>query len=623
MPLRSIRGNVWGVTTAAIPVELRLEAEDLPNRDTLSLSDPFAVVSSTHFGGGYVEIGRTETVWDELSPRWAAALPLQYVPGVNATALRVDVYDLDTADGEDLDKQDFLGCTFTTLADVVNSPNGSLTLPLVDRDDEGDDVKTAAAAAAAAVAAAGGSRSGSIMSASGRRKRAAATHGTISLSVEVVHKTVQPEHALTAAAAAMLSPGRSSSLTTDGHHSLDCISSLSASSRPPAHGLGGGGGGNAVAAPAGPPRLRSRPRPSSGPLVPASTMATRKTQQPCLAAAAFDDDPAITSAPPLFSFSVAVPPVYRRGVMIARSLAAPLMVVERSRPSGTAFSVLYHTAALDREAFSATGAGQFRTVTFAAAALHNGDRHRRLRFSFHDYHMRKANLLIAQASLTYEELLAAVPGTAWPLTAAESPAVTVGTFSVMAVRRTGDRGGGVSGDRGVLPAADKKSMLPAADKKSALIDAVGDATDVKDTAELEMRVEWAGLASSTFTGGTVGGKAAAGIEPDLAAGVSDGSGDGGVSVASTEGEQSAVWTPRSFGAARRASRRSAAVILGAVGGDHRAHSPVRFSSAASAVTPSPVVGALVGPPDGAFASHAPMGADGTLSSKLRKSMALH
>lgn len=160
MPLKSIRGNVWGVTTAAIPVELRLEADGLPNRDTLSLSDPFAVVSSTHFGGGYVEIGRTETIWDELCPRWAAALPLHYVPGVNATALRVDVYDLDTADGEDLDKQDFLGCTFTTLADVINAPNGSLTLPLVDRNDEGDDVKTAAAAAAAAVAAADGSRRG-------------------------------------------------------------------------------------------------------------------------------------------------------------------------------------------------------------------------------------------------------------------------------------------------------------------------------------------------------------------------------------------------------------------------------------------------------------------------------
>ncbi|GAB0490391.1 hypothetical protein MMPV_001628 [Pyropia vietnamensis] len=609
MPLRSIRGNVWGVTTAAIPVELRLEADDLPNRDTLSLSDPFAVVSSTHFGGGYVEIGRTETVWDELSPRWAAALPLQYVPGVNATALRVDVYDLDTANGEDLDKQDFLGCTFTTLADVVNSPNGSLTLPLVDRDDQGDDVKTAAAAAAAAVAAAGGSRRGSVLTSAGWRKRAAASLGTICLSVEVVHSTIQPEHALAAATAEMLSPGRSSS-----HHSVDSIPPLPSSSRPPIHGGGWGGGGKAAATPTGCPQPRSGLRPSSGPLVPASPMVTCKTTQPRLAAAAFDDDPAITSAPPFFSFSVAVPPVFRRGVMIARSLAAPLMVVERSRPSGTAFSVLYHTAALDREAFTATGAGHFRPVTFAAAALHNGDRHRRLRFSFYDYHMRKANLLIAQASLTYEELLAAAPGTAWPLTAAESTAMTVGTFSVMAVRRTGDRGAGGSRDRG---------MLPAADKKSALIDAVGDATDVKDTAELEMRIEWTGLASSSFVGGAVGGKAAATIDSDLSAATSDGSGDGGVSVASADGENSVARPPRSFSAARRASRRSAAAILGAVGGDYHTHSPIRSSLAASAVPSSPVVGAVVGPPDGAFASHAPMGADGSLSSKLRKSMALH
>lgn len=592
MPLKSIRGNVWGVTTAAIPVELRLEADGLPNRDTLSLSDPFAVVSSTHFGGGYVEIGRTETVWDELCPRWAAALPLHYVPGVNATALRVDVYDLDTSDGEDLDKQDFLGCTFTTLADVVNAPNGSLTLPLVDRNDEGDDVKTAAAAAAAAVAAADGSRRGNVFSPSGRRKRAAASLGTIRLSVEVVHTALQSEHALAAATAALLSPGRSSQLAADGHRSLDGVLPASPSSnRPPL--LNGG-----------PPRPRSGPRPTSGPLSPRSSLATRKTKQPFLAAAAFDDDPASTSAPQIFSFSVAVPPVYRRGAMIARSLAAPLMVVERSRPSGDAFSVLYHTAALDREAFAATGAGHFSTVAFAAAALHNGDRHRRLRFSFHDYHMRKANVLIAQATLSYGELLAAAPATAWPLTAAESPSATVGTLTVSAMRRAG-RGGDVGAEAAVPPGADKKS---------ALIDAVGDATDNMDAAVLEVRVEWGALASANFAGGTVGGKAAAG-DMDLAAAASGGSGDSGTAVAPTDAEQSATWGPRSFNAARRASRRSAAAILSTMGD----HSPVP----AAVAPPMPVVGAAAGPPDGAFASHAPVGTDRSLSSKLRKSMALH
>lgn len=604
MPLKSIRGNVWGVTTAAIPVELRLEADGLPNRDTLSLSDPFAVVSSTHFGGGYVEIGRTETVWDELSPRWAAALPLQYVPGVNATALRVDVYDLDSADGEDLDKQDFLGCTFTTLADVVNAPNGSLILPLVDRDDEGDDVKTAAAAAAAAVAASGGSRRGSAFSPSGRRKRAAVALGTISLSVEVVHTTLRPEHALTAATAAMLTPGRSPHHATDGHRSLDGASPMASSCRPPL--LGGGGGGGSKAA-ATPPRPRSGPRPSSGPLLPASPKATRQATQPCLAAASLDNDPANASAPPFFSFSVAVPPVYRRGVMIARSLAAPLMVVERSRPSGTAFSVLYHTAALDREAFAATGSGHFRPVTFAAAALHNGDRRRRLRFSFHDYHMRKANMRIAEATLTYEELLTAATTTAWPLKSAESPSMTVGTFTVTAVRRVGGKGG-VGGERGVLPAGDKTS---------ALIDAVGDATDITDAAELDVHVEWAALASSNFAGGTVSvGKAAAPAPSDADAGAAsvggNGGDGGGLGVAPTDVEQSSSWGPRSFGAARRASRRSAAAILG----DHHSAAP-----AVGAALLSPVVGA--GAPTGAFASHAPMGSDGSLSSKLRKSMALH
>lgn len=185
--------------------------------------------------------------------------------------------------------------------------------------------------------------------------------------------------------------------------------------------------------------------------------------------------------------------------------------------------------------------------------------------------------------------------------------MTVGTFTVTAVRRVGGKGG-VGGERGVLPAGDKTS---------ALIDAVGDATDITDAAELDVHVEWAALASSNFAGGTVSvGKAAAPAPSDADAGAAsvggNGGDGGGLGVAPTDVEQSSSWGPRSFGAARRASRRSAAAILG----DHHSAAP-----AVGAALLSPVVGA--GAPTGAFASHAPMGSDGSLSSKLRKSMALH
>lgn len=604
MPLKNVRGSVWGVTAAAVPVELRLEADGLPNRDTLSLSDPFAVISSTHFGGGYEEIGRTETVWDELSPRWATALPFQYVPGVNATALRIEVYDLDTADGDDLEKQDFLGCTYTTLADVLNAPDGSLTLPLVERDEEGVDAKTAASAAAAARAAAGGSARAGAPPTPGRRKRGAVTLGTVCLSAEVVHTTLRPEWALAAATAIVSTARRAPACDADGPNSDGSSSKGSARGRPPMPGRGKANEGKSGDGGETPPQSTSGTRLGGAAPLLGSRVTKCSTTQPSLATLPSDVHPADAASPPRFSFSVSIPPVYRRGLMASRSLAQPLMVVERSRPSGGGWSTLYHTAALEREAYGAAGVGRFQAVTFAAAALHNGDCRRRLRVSFHDYHMRSSTNRIAQATFSYEELLAAAPAKAWPMLAAEAPSEAVGTLTFTAVRRVGVGGrgsGGSNSDSG------DGGEATGAVSKMALMDAVGDATDATEVTEVEVRVEWMAMATRTFVGGTMSdaAMAAAAADVDAAAISHADSGDSTDAV-----EQPTSWTPRS--AARRVTKRSAAAFFGGGGGGGglgEAHSPAVVGGAARAA-------------DGTFASHAPIGEGDSLTAKLKKSMAL-
>jgi len=604
MPLKSVRGNVWGVTAAAVPVELRLEADDLPNRDTLSLSDPFAVVSSTHFGGGYEEIGRTETVWDELNPRWATALPLQYVPGINATALRIDVYDLDTEDGEELEKQDFLGTTYTTLAAVLNADDGVLTLPLVDRDENGDDEKTAAAAAAAAAAAVTPVRRAPMV----RRKRATWGLGTLRLSAEVVHLQLRSEHALAAATAAVAHPARPprSPHRREGPHSA---------------------GGPASAR--RPPSVGGSPLAAAKALVPPRALSGPRVTQPCLSAVTGDADAAAVGGGPVpaeWSFCVTVPPVYRRGVL-GRSPASLVWVVERQRPSGGGWSTLYHTAALDKEAFAATGAGHYRAATFAAATLHNGNRRRPLRFSFHDYHMRSANVRICEATLSFDQLLTAAPSAAWPLMGAESPTTQVGTMTITALRATRGGvavpagGGGAAADTEAAAAAAASSPSAAAmavaaggpDAKATLLAAVGDAGT--DGVELDVRVEWSALASPTFLGGSVAAaKATADADGGcLGAAGGDGSGDSAVSWAG----------PRPF-AGRRPSKRLSAAWLDAGGWERGGAPPDAASPGASPRVSVP-------PPNGgaaaAFPTHAPFRPNGSLSTKLaqslKKSMALH
>jgi len=113
-------------------VEFYFSAEGLPNLDTFSNTDPFAIVYFDETQGSarhWTEIGRTETIDDTQKPSWTKQFKatfqfemMQYV--------RVVVVDRDSA-SEDLSKHDVVGTCEFTMGQMMGAKGQSLTVKLV------------------------------------------------------------------------------------------------------------------------------------------------------------------------------------------------------------------------------------------------------------------------------------------------------------------------------------------------------------------------------------------------------------------------------------------------------------------------------------------------------------
>jgi len=111
-------------------VELSLRCINLENMDTLSLSDPFVVVSLMDYNGGpSKELGRTEIIANELNPIFVKPILVTYV-FEEVQCLQFQVFDMDSSFKSnetkhvDLSKQDFIGECSCTLADIVGNRHG-------------------------------------------------------------------------------------------------------------------------------------------------------------------------------------------------------------------------------------------------------------------------------------------------------------------------------------------------------------------------------------------------------------------------------------------------------------------------------------------------------------------
>lgn len=112
-------------------IELRFSAEDLVNKDIFSLSDPFLVCHTVRDGQPHTEVGRTETVQDDLNPVWATTFTFTYDATIHQrTTLVVDLFDRDSPQESSLTKHDFLGRAAFQLSDLLQTDTLHLRLPL-------------------------------------------------------------------------------------------------------------------------------------------------------------------------------------------------------------------------------------------------------------------------------------------------------------------------------------------------------------------------------------------------------------------------------------------------------------------------------------------------------------
>lgn len=94
-------------------IEMTLSCRNLLNKDILSKSDPYCMVQmKDSWTEKFVEIGRTETVNDNLNPEWVKKFIISY-NFETVQKMRFEVWDVDP------DGKDFLGQFETTLAEIV------------------------------------------------------------------------------------------------------------------------------------------------------------------------------------------------------------------------------------------------------------------------------------------------------------------------------------------------------------------------------------------------------------------------------------------------------------------------------------------------------------------------
>ena len=97
-------------------------------------SDPFAVVLASERGGAFRELGRTETIWDNLSPSWTKQFKATYHFEM-IQKFKIQVYDRDatsTRGGQrtKLSQHDFIGEAAFTLGQLMGARGQSIHLEL-------------------------------------------------------------------------------------------------------------------------------------------------------------------------------------------------------------------------------------------------------------------------------------------------------------------------------------------------------------------------------------------------------------------------------------------------------------------------------------------------------------
>ena len=108
-------------------ISLSFKARDLPKMDTFSHTDSFLVVNLVHPKTGAIQrIGNTNVVKNTENPDWPEQIVLNYM-FEETQLLKIQIYDQDTPDLNNLKIQDSIGEVSFTLAKLMCSSNQAIT----------------------------------------------------------------------------------------------------------------------------------------------------------------------------------------------------------------------------------------------------------------------------------------------------------------------------------------------------------------------------------------------------------------------------------------------------------------------------------------------------------------
>ena len=108
-------------------IDIHVQGKNLKKMDIGSESDPMCVLQIPQ-NGRYVEVARTEVVWDNPNPQWVKILRAMYIFETHQP-LRFLVYDCDSEKG-DLSRHDFIGYCDTDVQTLVSNIGQALTIKL-------------------------------------------------------------------------------------------------------------------------------------------------------------------------------------------------------------------------------------------------------------------------------------------------------------------------------------------------------------------------------------------------------------------------------------------------------------------------------------------------------------
>lgn len=118
--------------TAVVPatqVEISVQCRNLADLDVLSKSDPMCVMFMKDIKTNtYYELGRTETLDNQLNPDFATKFTVTYY-FEELQSIKFELYDVDSA-SRHLKDHDFIGSLECTLGELVGAPGGKLEKPL-------------------------------------------------------------------------------------------------------------------------------------------------------------------------------------------------------------------------------------------------------------------------------------------------------------------------------------------------------------------------------------------------------------------------------------------------------------------------------------------------------------